>query len=238
MLRIIFILASFLHVVHSWAQVDFSWGISLYPNYSDRRLISFSFLSQDDIFTLDSLERGRFSYAGGVFVEWRSEKVGFQTGVNVMNTGYRSIRELILAGDPDENLGNERSFVYRNFNIEVPAELHFYQEVSPGNEFVFTLGGAISYNLANDTYKILHSDGSRDRTNISDKEQEFRALNLAFSTSFGWQTALSESMYLAILPTFEFWMRGILPPTLELNRNLYNIGVKLNLKFKQLYEDY
>lgn len=238
MLRIIFIAASFLYVAQGWAQVDFSYGISLFPNYSDRRLISFSFLSQEDIFSLDSLERGRFSYSGGVFAQWRSEKVGFQTGVNFMNTGYGTIRETILAGDPDENLGNERSFVFRNLNIEVPAELHFFQEMSPGNEFIFTLGMALSYNIANDSYKLIHRDGSTDRTNISDRSQEFRAVNVAFITSVGWETALSESFSMAIQPTFEFWMRGLLPPTLELNRNLYNIGVKVNFKFKQLYEDY
>jgi len=238
MLRIIFVISSFLYVAQGWAQVDFSYGISLFPNYSDRRLISFSFLSQEDIFSLDSLERGRFSYSGGVFAQWRSEKVGFQTGVNFMNTGYGTIRETILAGDPDENLGNERSFVYRNFNIEVPAELHFYQEMSPGNEFIFTLGAALSYNIANDSYKIIHRDGGNDRTNISDPDQEFRAMNVAFITGVGWETALSESFSMVIQPTFEFWMRGLLPATLELNRNLYNIGVKVNFKFIQLYEEY
>jgi len=238
MLRILFLFLCFFYVGESIAQAGFSWGISLYPNYSDRRLIAYSFITQDEINRLDSLEGGRFSYSGGILAEWRTEKVGFQTGLNFMNTGYRTIRETLLPGDPDEGQGTERSFLFRNFNIEVPAELHFYQEVSPGNEFIFTLGGALSYNIANSSFKILHSDGNSERIDVADEEQEFRPLNIAFVTAVGWETDISETFSLVIQPTFEFWMRGIFTTTSDLNRNLYNLGVKVNLKFRTVYEDY
>ncbi|NRB53360.1 MAG: outer membrane beta-barrel protein [Saprospiraceae bacterium] len=238
MLRYLFLLLCLCYMGEGLAQAGFSWGISLYPNYSDRRLIAYSFITQDEINRLDSLEGGRFSYSGGVLAEWRTEKVSFQTGVNFMNTGYRTISETILPGDPDENLGTERRFLFRNFNIEIPAELHFYQEVSPGNEFIFTLGGAMSYNISNSAFKILQRDGSSERIDVTDNEQEFRPVNFAFVTAVGWETDISETLSLVIQPTFEFWMRGIFIDTLELNRNLYNLGVKLNLKFRTVYEDY
>lgn len=233
-----FILLCFLFVNDCMAQAGFSWGVSLYPNFSDRRLIAYSFITQDEINRLDSLERGRFSYSGGILAEWRTEKVGFQTGVNFMNTGYRSIRERLLPGDPDEGLGTERSYLYRNYNLQIPAELHFYQEVGPGNEFIFTLGGALSYNIANASYKILHSDGTSERIDVSSEGEEFRPVNIAFVTAVGWETDISESLSLVIQPTFEFWMRGIMVTTTDLNRNLYNLGVKINLKFRTVYEDY
>lgn len=235
MLRYFLLFASMLHFGPMLAQAGFSWGVSLFPNYSDRRLIAFEYITQEDIFKLDSIESGKFSYAGGVFAHWRSEKVGFQAGVNLMNTGYRTIRGLILPDDPDQSLGNERRFVYRNLNIEVPLELHFFQEVSPGNEFIFILGTAVSYNLANDTYKLIYADGAPKRSNVTDEEAAFRATNIAFVTAIGWEHSLSDRLSLVIQPTFEFWMRGILYDV-DLNRNLYNIGVKVNLKFKRQYE--
>ena len=214
------------------SQTTFDWGISLQPNLSNRRLIAFSNISEAEVVRLDSLENSRFSYSAGIMAGWRGGKGGFYVGLNYMDTGYRTLRGPFAADEPNPREASERRFVHKNINIEIPAELQFFQELKNDNYFYFMLGIAMSVNVQNNLNTILYF-GDTSEVIRAREEEEFRRTNFAFQTGMGWEKVLSEKFAMIVQPTFKFWMRGVLVNN-ELNRNLYSFGLKLAIKYRSI----
>lgn len=220
------------------AQTGTWYSINLFPNYSNSRLIVFDNLTQDQIDVIDSLETSKPSYAIGGAMQWRGEFLGFQLGANLVNTGYRSIRQRIPAGDPYEGRGEEYEQTFTNYLIEVPAEFTFYQTLNDKNEFFFMLGTGLAYSLSNRTRTTLYDEGGGaggQESTASDSDILFRKVNLEFQTALGWEHAFGPYVRLSVQPTFQFWLRGLYLDEL-INRNLYSLGVRVGLKFGRLLE--
>ncbi|NUO03518.1 MAG: outer membrane beta-barrel protein [Saprospiraceae bacterium] len=216
----------------SFAQQSFGWGINLYPNISNRRLIAYSSITDEMIRAIEKREGSKPSYAAHLFLAWRSEKAGFQVGAGFADAGYRTVEEAIPADDPDFANASSRRFVFRNYNLEIPASLKFYQSLSDKDYFTFMLGANLSYNLANDTLTVLY-DGETSATRSVKDESDFRKINYAFTTGLGWEHQFSPTFTLILQPTFTFWMKALFKETefTELNRNLYSFGVSVGFRF-------
>lgn len=215
------------------AQTTFDVGLSLYPSISNRRLIAFSNISEAEQNRLDSIEMNRLSYGIGLTAGWKGGKAGLQLGINYMNTGYRTIKEAIPPDDPQSEQASNRRFSYQNTNLEVPVDVQFFQEVSPGNEFFFAMGTVFSFNLQNKNQVILFSGESKTRAPLEINEDDFRFFNYAFQAGMGWEKTFSERFALVVQPNFQFWFRGVLENN-ELNRSLYNFGLRIVAKYKSL----
>ncbi len=217
------------------AQASFFWGPVAEPNLSHRRLIAFSNISQLAIDSIEARETSKPSISFGLFAGWRKEKVGFRFGALYMNTGYRTVRELIPPNDPDAANASERRFIYQNHNIEIPLEIQFLQELDSKNRFFFAMGTGASFNLSNQT-KIQLFAGEKVDTRIEKADNDlFRKLNYCFRAGFGWEHELSENFSVIIEPTFKIWMQGVLEDN-ELNRNLYSMGLRVAFQFLTEYE--
>jgi len=221
----------------TFAQQSFGWGVNLFPNISGRRLIAYSNITQDMIREIEKREASKPSYAAHLFASWRGEKAGFQVGAGFADTGYRTVEEAIPTNDPDFANAISRRYVFRNYNIEIPASLKFYQSLSDKDYFNFMLGTNISYNLSNDTLTVLYNDGTSSTRSASD-ESDFRKINYAFTTGLGWEHRFSPKFTLIVQPTFTFWMKALFKETefTELNRNLYNFGVSVGFRFDRELE--
>ena len=213
------------------AQDTFDWGLNLYPNYSDRRLISFNAISDSTILLIDQRENGRFSYSAGLIAGWRGKKASFNFGLNYMNTGYQTVKEPIPADDPAPEGADSRRFVFQNTNLEVPLEVNFYQELSPGTEFYFMLGWTFSYNLNNRIKTIYFLPENRQTESVTDETEEFRKFNYGFQTGIGMEKTFSDRYALVVGPQFQFWFKGVYAED-NLNRSLYSFGLKIAFKFK------
>lgn len=214
------------------AQSTASWGIELYPNMTSSRLIGSEQLSEKEIRAIDSLERGRPSWSAGLFASWRAEKVGFEIGLGYMNAGYRTTRQVILPGAPDEALGEERRDVFEGHYLEVPIQVSFYQRLNERNEFLFSLGTGISYNLSN--FSRIQYYGGEDGPSVQreklDKE-DFRPLNYAIQAGMGWEHAWSPRMTMVVQPNFKLWLNGMMRENPFINRNLYSVGLRLAFRW-------
>lgn len=218
------------------AQMGTWYSINLYPNYSNRRLIVFDNLNQDQIETIDSLEAAKPSYTIGGAIQWRGEFVGFQIGANFMNTGYRKIRQAIPADDPFAGQAEEYAQTFTNYLLELPVELTFYQTLNENNEFFFLLGTGVAYNLGNRTRTTLYTSSSENPVDNSPTDAiDFRRINWEFQAALGWEKAFSPHVRLLVQPTFQFWTRGLYVDE-PINRNLYSLGVRVGLKFGRLLE--
>lgn len=167
---------------------------------------------------------------------WRGEKLGFHTGINFMDAGYRTVKEPTPENDPNIPLGFERRFAFQNSYLEIPAEVNFYQSLGERNAFYFMMGAAISANLSN-RYDSLYYSGERiTGLHRQDDSDDFRTINYAFQTGMGWEHMFNDRLMMVLTPTFKFWMRGVLKEN-DLNRNLYSIGLNARLMFQSSYRE-
>ncbi len=221
--------------MYAHAQASFFWGPVVEPNLSHRRLIAFSNISQLAIDSLEDRETSKPSLSLGIFAGWRKDKIGFRFGALYMNTGYRTVRELIPPNEPDAANATERRYVYQNHNIEIPLELQFGQELDSKNRFFFAMGTGASFNFNNQTKTILFAGEKVDSRIEKSDNALFRKLNYSFRAGFGWEHDLSENFSVIIEPTFKIWMQGVLVDN-ELNRNLYSMGIRVAFQFLTEYE--
>lgn len=218
------------------AQIGTWYSVNLYPNFSNRRLIVFDNLTQDQIDVIDSLETNKPSYSIGGAIQWRGEFLGFQLGANFVETGYSTLRQPVPADDDFAGRADEYQQTFTNYLVEFPVEVTFYQTLNDKNEFFFMLGTGVSYNISNQTRTALFNSGNSLGTEKNATEGlKFRKTNMEFQAALGWETAFSPTMRLVVQPHFQFWMRGLYQDEL-INRNLYSLGVRVGLKFGQLIE--
>jgi len=218
------------------AQPTFRWGLNLYPNLTNRRLIALSNISQSAIDSIEKREVSRPSWSAGVTAGWRGKKLGFHTGINYMDAGYRTVKEDTPEDDPKLPLGRQRRFAFQNNYLEIPAEVNFYQSLGERSAFYFMLGTAISINTTNRTDTFYYSGERITGVHQQDDSDDFRTINYAFQTGMGWEYAFSERFMMVLSPTFKFWMRGVLKEN-DLNRNLYSIGLNARLMFQSSYRE-
>ncbi len=213
-------------------QSRFHWGPELFPNYSGRRLILFSGTVSDDMIeSLNATERGKLSLAGGLQAGWQGPKAGFRFGLLFSETGYRTIRQNIPPDAPDNPSGaDQQRFLYRNYNLELPVSIDFIHELDDRNNFFFSLGTAMSYNLANQQTTFLYFGDRVERIDGPEPEGDFRKFNYAFITGMGWESELSGSLSLYLQPSFQFWFKGLLVEA-DIDRSLYALGLKAGLRF-------
>ena len=214
-----------------FAQAVFSWGLNLYPNLSDRRLINTGGrLSEKAIAELDELEKGVFSYAAGLDMQWQAEKVGLAIGLRYRTAGYQAGRTVIPPEDPNSDFADESEFRFRKSSVELPVDMLFFFDLDDDKALFFSMGTSFNYQLDAKNELTLYRN-SGPETETVDPDYEFRNFNYAFQTGMGWQTRLNNKLLLSIHPNFQFWFKGIYEDRAEINRNLYNLGVKVGLHF-------
>lgn len=222
----------FLMISSISAQASFDWGLNITPNFSHRRLIAQDVINRAEVDSLEALEIARISYTAGAFARWRSEKIGFQTGINYMESGHRTIRAPIEATDPAPADANEKRTIYRNVFIEVPAELQFFQELNDNNDFLFMMGLTFSYNINNTTDLVFYNGESQEVVEVPTDNDQFSRVNYSFIAGMGWEHQFGENFIMSFQPTFQFWLRPLLNDiNLPLNRNLYAIGLRASAYF-------
>jgi outer membrane translocation and assembly module TamA len=216
------------------AQASFDWGLSATPNFSHRRLIAQDVINRAEVDSLEELEIAKISYSAGALVRWRSEKIGFQTGINYMNSGHRTRRVPVEPVDPAPSLGaTEKRTVFRNIFIEVPAELQFFQELNDNNDFLFMMGITLSYNINNTTDLVFYNGESQEVVEQPTDNDQFSRVNYSFIAGMGWEHQFGENFIMSLQPTFQFWLRPLLNDiNLPLNRNLYAVGLRASAYFR------
>ncbi|MCB9274383.1 MAG: outer membrane beta-barrel protein [Lewinellaceae bacterium] len=213
------------------AQAEFGWGVEVYPNYSGRRLVAQSTISREDINKLEALESGRLSYTAGLFAQWRGQRAGFQTGLRFMETGYQTIRTNLTADDNPPEGAEQKRDIYQNLNLEIPAELQFYQQLDDKNHFFFMIGLSLAYNISNYHNTAFYTGESRDVRREKEDNAAFNSILYSFQSGMGWEHRFSEGFSMVLQPAFQFWPTALLKEN-DINRNLYSFGLRLGAKWR------
>lgn len=204
---------------------DVGFGVELYPHLSNRRLLAHQSVLFSEIARTDSLEKANFGYGLGVFYYQRVERVGFNVGLRYLSTGYR-VDDDVLPNQPANNTATF-SQVYTAQLLEVPFQFNFYQNLGAKTSFYFTLGATASLHLKSQIEQTNKLD-SGTVTEIVETDVKYRSVNFGMITAIGIQRRFNK-FTLGLQPTFEYWLSGNIVPdeSTLLNRNLYNIGLRL-----------
>lgn len=209
-------------------EIRSGFGLDLYPQLSTRRLAASGFVSQDEIDRLEEREIVRPSYAVGLFYSRRAEKIGFRIGLDYANVGYRSKVEALPEDSPDRPVFASFRDGFVSHQLQVPMSVQFYQELSPGSDFFFEMGLLGSYALGQKEIRTLYA-GERQENERSEPEGDYRGANFGFQTAMGWEKTMGRNWVLSLRPTFQFWLRGLKQNDADVNRNLYNVGLRIGI---------
>ncbi|MEN0002781.1 MAG: outer membrane beta-barrel protein [Bacteroidota bacterium] len=229
-MRCIPLLLLFLLPTLATSQSTFNWGINAYPHLAGTRVLSFGQLSNRQLAEINEREITRFGYGGGVFAQWKGEKLAFQLGLSYLDTGYRTIRDTIPTDAPRPANATEQRLLFRYQYIELPVEIQFYQNFRDKYAFFFMLGASFSYNLNNTQTTIFYTGDTDTRDTDTLPIEEFNRFNYAFQSGLGFEAKLNNKLGLFIEPVFQFWLQEVFKER-ELNRSLYTFGLKVGLRF-------
>ncbi len=206
------------------------FGLELYPHYANNRLLSGGLIGFREAARISSLEKIAPGYGLGIFYEQKGEKMGYQVGLRYLYTGYdRSRGPLNFDPDNPSNSGPDFSSTFRAQFIETPFYWNFYQAISNKSQFFFSLGLASSIHLGSKTTQTTYLPQG-DITEEVFPNTTYRGFNVALLSALGFRTVLGSRLALSIQPNFEYWLRGnALEDEDQLNRNLYNFGVRFGV---------
>ncbi len=237
-LRSLFTLLLLPIAVLGFAQTTVSYGLELYPNLSNRRQAIYYNIDPTKIDSLDKLEKGTFGYGLGAFWGVRGEKIGFQVGANYSVAGYQRVRSVLADGSPDKPAFAEYTEAFRTQQIEVPIGIKFYQELGDQDEFYFMFGALLNYSLQNELTTTLFADSGATEERKGDAPGDYRKFNIGFQAGLGWEHHFSDAFTMSLQPTFRFYFQGLLQndPALQVNRNLYSLGLRATFRLDRRTE--
>jgi len=214
-----------------WAQNLPQLGLLAYPNFSGARIAAGSFLNNAQIDSLERRETNRTSISAGLVVQWQAEKAGFRSGIQYTESGYASIREPIPGGSNSPEGASTQRLQYKSFFLEIPAELLFIHQPDSKNKVNFSMGLSAAFNFRNTEQTDFFSGEKIASQQVTLGNALFTPLHISFITGMGWQHDISPKIAFFAQPTFQFWFNGLLREAIDLNRNLYAIGLKTGILF-------
>lgn len=205
------------------------FGLELYPHYSNNRLLSGGLIGFREAARIVSLERIAAGYGLGVFYEQKGEKIGYQVGLRYLYTGYDRSRGPLNFNPDNPNNGPDFSATFRAQFIEMPFYWNFYQALNDKSHFFFSLGLAGGVHLGSKTMQTTYLPQATVIEEVF-PNTTYRGFNVALVSALGFRTIVANRFALSLQPNFEYWLRGnALEDEDQLNRNLYNFGIRIGL---------
>ena len=228
MTRPLFALLLLLPLLTHTQTLERSFALELLPQLTEQRVSGLNGATFDDLERLDSLESGTLSYGLGLTYESRVDRIGYTTGLRYSRLGYTTLPQR-TPGSNTETFTDDVTAHY----LALPFELNFYQEATPKDRLLFTLGLSLQYHLGTRTERTRFTNG--DETGAEElpgADIDYRGILPAFTTSFAYDRKLSTDWALRFQPAFQFFLNGNLQPndTAEANRQYYQVGLRLILR--------
>ncbi|MEM6394772.1 MAG: outer membrane beta-barrel protein [Bacteroidota bacterium] len=200
------------------------WGVEVLPHFGSRRLVAATQIDVEEIRAIEAQERGSFGYAVGVFYRNRGEKLGTRFGLRYQSTGFEGNRREF----PDLNPPRSTEIEYRTQVLEVPFWLDFYQNFGEKSSFIFSFGLSAGAHFGQEFEVTTFRAGEAPTTALAD--DNYRSFNIGFMSGLGFERRLGSKLVLGVQPQFQYFILGnTVNETNDLNRNLFNMAVRLTL---------
>ena len=202
-------------------------GFNFSPDYAYRVLKNGDGSSSTDLVikTRNDIEIAKFGYTTGLNACFNfSKRVGFETGIQFSNKGYKNIIRNLVYFPPNSSLPINSKTVYAYQYIGIPIKAKF----SFGKSKVRVVSGVgfITNFLVNFrqviTYK--YADGKTEKRSQSSKDG-FKSVDISPLISLGIQYKLNDKMHLLTEPTFRYGL--IKTKDAPVTENLWNAGLNI-----------
>lgn len=187
-------------------------GYNLSPDYSSRTLKNNDGSSGSDLVikSRNAIETGKFGYTTGLNAWFNhSQAIGFETGIQFSNKGYKIKNHDLVYIPPANNLPTKSKTTYSYHYIGVPLKakflfgknnVHFFSSVGFVADFLLTAKRRTTYEYSdNRTENITESTSSG-----------FKKVNISPLFSAGIDYKLKNGFHLFAEPTFRY---GLLKTT-------------------------
>jgi hypothetical protein len=199
-------------------------GCNFSTDYSYRSLHNNDGSSSSDIvINARKDESAKFGYTTGLnFLIQCSDHVGFETGIQYSNKGYKTGTRSLTYFPPDPTLPTQQKTVATFNYIGIPLQLKF---ITGKNKLRFVSGIGLTTSLllqAKQTIQYTYSD-RRKETHTQNNTSFFKKIDLSPMISAGIDYTISNKIHLTAAPTFRY---GVLKTTnTPVTESLWSAGL-------------
>jgi Outer membrane protein beta-barrel domain len=202
-----------------------SIGYSFSPDYSFRTLKNGDGNSSTDLVikSRDDNEKAKFGYTTGFNMSFHFlNLLGFETGVQYSNKGYKTKEQDLTYFPPNPSLPNKATtnYSYQYIGIPLKANLTFGKSKI---RFISSAGFMTNFLISVKQSTIYkYSDGKTEKKNQS-STSGFNKIDISPMVSIGVDYKLTDKIYLSAEPTFRFGLSKTKDaPVIE---KLWNVGL-------------
>ena len=206
-------------------------GFNFSPDYSSRTLKNNDDASSSDLVikNRNDIETAKFGYTTGlnVYVNF-SQLVGFETGIQYSNKGYKTKNQDLVYFPPSPSSPTKARFIYAYQYIGIPLKAKF----SFGKNkvrFVSSIGFMTNFLLnIKQTANYEYSNGKTEKKSQSSKSG-FNKVDISPMLSVGVDYKLNSRINLFAEPTFRYGV--IKTKDAPVTEHLWNVGLNIGFYY-------
>jgi hypothetical protein len=204
-------------------------GFNFSPDYSSRTLKNNDGSSSSDLVTKtrNDIEIAKFGYTTGLNVCFNfSQLVGFETGIQFSNKGYKTKNRDLVYFPPDASSPIKSKTIYAYQYIGIPLKAKFSFGKSKAR-FLSSIGFMTNLLLnVKQTHNFEYSNGKTEKKTQS-STSGFKKVDISPMISVGVDYKINNKIHLQAEPTFRYGV--IKTKDAPVTENLWNAG--LNIAF-------
>ena len=209
----------------------FTIGYSFSPDYSFRTLKNGDGNNSTDLVikSRDDVEKAKFGYTTGFNLTFHfSDLLGFETGVQYSNKGYKTKEQDLIYFPPSPSSPDKATTYYSYQYIGIPLKAKFTFGKNKVR-FISTAGFMTNFLInVKQSINLKYPDGKKEKQNQS-STSGFNKIDISPIVSIGVDYKLTDKIHLSAEPTFRF---GVIKtkdaPVIE---KLWNAGLALGISY-------
>jgi hypothetical protein len=206
-------------------------GFNFSPDYSFRSLKNNDGASSTDLVikTRNDIETAKFGYTTGLNVCINfSHLVGFETGIQFSNKGYKTKHQDLVYSPPNPSLPTKAktNYAYQYIGIPLKAKFSFGKSKV---RFVSSIGFMTNFLLnVKQTTNYEYSNGKTEKKSQSSKSG-FNKVDFSPMVSVGVDYKLTNKIYLLADPTFRYG--AVKTKDAPVTENLWSAGLNIGFYY-------
>jgi len=206
-------------------------GYSFSPDYSFRTLKNGDGNSSTALVinSRDNIEKAKLGYTTGYNVTFHfSDLLGFETGVQYSNKGYKTEEQDLIYFPPSPSSPNKATTTYSYQYIGIPLKAKF--AFGKNKVRFISSAGFMTNFLVNvkQSINLKYSDGKTEKKNQS-STSGFNKIEISPIVSIGVDYKLTDKIHFSAEPTFRFGLSKTKDAPVK--ENLWNAGLALGISY-------
>ena len=207
-------------------------GFNFSPDYSFRAIENNDGGPPSDLVikSRNNNEVAKFGYTTGLNVCFNfSQLVGFETGIQFSNKGYKSKNLDLVYSSPDPNSPTKANFIYAYQYIGIPLKARFSFGKSKVR-FVSSIGFMTNFLLNVKQTTIVEYSNCKTEKNTQSTTSSFKKVDISPIVSIGIDYKLNKKFHLLAEPTFRYGV--IKTKSAPVTENLWNAGLNIGIYYE------